>query len=162
MQRKRGKEEITKTIILVLSLFIVFIGINILIQQLDLADIDITKNKLYTLSQNSINQIKDIQEKTKIYLIGFTKETSLEELVKQYKKQNNKITYEIIDNIQDRIDIKSKYGITDETQIIIVETEKQSKLILVDELYTYDYTTYQQIDLSEEKITNAIVSLNIR
>ena len=159
--KEKWLQDITKTIILILILFVVFIGINIFIQKLDLIDIDVTKNKLYTISESTINQIKDIQEEIKIYLIGFYENTSLGDLVKQYTKQNDKITYEIIEDIQDRIELKNKYGITDETQIIIVETENKNKLITVDELYTYDYTTYSQIDLSEEKITNAIVDLTI-
>lgn len=160
-RKKKWLKDTTKTIILVLSLFVIFIGINVIIQKLDLTDIDITKNKLYTISESTVNQIKDIQEEIKIYLIGFEENTSLGDLVKQYTRKNNKIKYEIIDNIQERIDLKSKYGITDETQIIIVETQNKNKLITIDELYTYDYTTYSQIDLSEEKITNAIVDLTI-
>lgn len=159
--KKKWLRDTSKTILLVLILFSAFIGINVLVQKLDLKDIDVTKNKLYTLSEASINQIKNIQEEVKIYLIGFYENTSLVDLVKQYTKQNEKITYEIIENVQDRIDLKNKYNITDETQIIILETKNKNKMITVDELVTYDYTTYQQIDVSEEKITNAIVDLTL-
>ncbi len=159
--KKKWLRDTSKTIILVLILFAAFIGINILVQKLDLSDIDITQNKLYTISESSINQIKNIEKEVKIYLIGFDEDTSLGDLLKQYNKENEKITYEVIENIQDRVDIKNKYNITDETQVIIVEAENQNKIITVDELYTFDYTTYQQIDISEEKITNAIVNLTL-
>lgn len=159
--KKKWLKDITKTLILILILFIVFIGINIVIKKLELIDIDVTKNKLYTISESTINQIKDIQEEIKIYIIGFSENTSIGDLVKQYTNQNSKIVYEIVENIQNRVDLKSKYGITDETQIIIIESNNKNKLITIDELYTYDYTTYSQIDLSEEKITNAIVDLTI-
>lgn len=159
--KKKWLRNTSKTIMLVLILFVAFIGINMLVKKLDLQDIDVTQNKLYTISEASINQIKDIDEEIKIYLIGFNENTSLGDLVKQYTKQNDKITYEIIADIQDRVDLKSKYSITDETQVIIVETATKNKIITVDELYTFDYTTYQQIDVSEEKITNAIVNLTL-
>lgn len=159
--KKKWLRDTTKTILLVLILFIAFIGINILVQKLDLIDIDVTKNKLYTISESSINQIKNIEDEVTIYLIGFEENTSLGDLMKQYNRENEKIAYEVIEKIQDRVDIKNKYGITDETQVIIVETKNQNKIILVDELYTYDYTTYSQIDVSEEKITNAIVNLTL-
>lgn len=51
------------------------------------------------------------------------------------------------------------YNITDEAQVIIVKTNENSKILTSEEIYTYDYTTYQQIDISEEKLTNAIVDL---
>ena len=159
--KKKWLLDTTKTIILVLILFIIFIGINILIQKLELIDIDVTKNKLYTISESSINQIKNIEDEVKIYLIGFDENTVLNDLIKQYNKENEKIKYETIAKIQDRVDIKNKYSIADETQVIIVEAKNQNKIILVDELYTYDYTTYSQIDVSEEKITNAIVNLTL-
>lgn len=159
--KKKWLQDTTKTMILVLILFTIFIGINILIQKLDLIDIDVTKNKLYTISESTINQIKNIEDEVKIYLIGFEENTSLGDLVKKYNRENEKITYEVIEKIQDRVDIKNKYGIADETQVIIVEAKNQNKIILLDELYTYDYTTYSQIDVSEEKITNAIVNLTL-
>lgn len=159
--KKKWLRDTTKTIILVLILFAIFIGINILIKKLDLIDIDVTKNKLYTISESSINQIKNIEDEVKIYLIGFDENTALNDLMKQYNRENEKITYETIEKIQDRVDIKNKYSLTDETQVIIVEAKNQNKIILADELYTYDYTTYRGIDVSEEKITNAIVNLTL-
>lgn len=159
--KKKWLRDTSKTILLVAILFAAFIGINVLVQNLELQDIDVTQNKLFTLSDASKNQVKDISEDVKIYLIGISEDTSIVDLVKQYNKTNEKINYEVILDIQDRADLKSKYSITDETQVIIVETSADSKLLTTDELYTYDYTTYQQIDISEEKITNAIVNLTL-
>lgn len=159
--KKKWLRDTTKTILLVLILFVIFIGINILVQKLDLIDIDVTENKLYTISESTINQIKNIEEEVNIYLIGFEEDTALGDLMKQYNKENEKISYEIIEKVQDRVDIKNKYSLADETQLIIVESKNQNKIITIDELYTYDYTTYSQIDISEEKITNAIVNLTI-
>lgn len=159
--KKKWLIDTSKTVILILILFAIFIGINILVQKLDLQDIDVTKNKLFTLSESSINQAKAVNEEIKIYLIGFGEDSSLKDLLKQYVKQNDKISYELIQDIQDRVDLKSKYGITDETQVIILETKNKNKILTIDDLYTYDYTTYTQIDITEEKITNAIVDLTI-
>lgn len=159
--KKKWLRDTTKTVLLVAILFVAFIGINILVQKLDLQDIDVTANQLYTLSDASKKEAQTINEDIKIYLIGFEENTSLGDLVKQYNRVNEKITYEVIKDIQDRADLKSKYGITDETQVIIIETSSKNKILTADELYTYDYTTYQQIDISEEKITNALLDLTI-
>lgn len=159
--KKKWLRDTTKTIFLIAILFAAFIGINILIKNLELQDIDVTQNKLFTLSDASKNQVKDISEDVKIYVIGISEDTSIVDLIKQYNRANEKINYEVILDIQNRVDLKSKYSITDETQLIIIETSTDSKLLTTDELYTYDYTTYQQIDISEEKITNAIVNLTL-
>ncbi len=159
--QEKWLKDTTKTIILVTMLFICFIGINILIQKLDLQDIDITKNKIFTLSEISKKQIENIDEKVTMYLVGISENTSLVDLAKQYTKQNKNIKIEVIEDIGKRADLKSKYDITDQTQMIIVETDERNKLLTIDELYTYDYTTYQQIDVSEEKLTNAICDITI-
>lgn len=159
--QKKWLKDTTKTIILILILFTAFIGINLIIQKLDLKDIDITKNKLFTLSETSKNQIQKVNEEVKMYLVGFEENTAMVDLIKQYQTENEKINYEIITDIQKRPDLKNKYQITDEAQLLIIEAGDKSKIVTTDELYTYDYTTYEQIDVSEEKITNAIANLVI-
>lgn len=94
-----------------------------------------------------------------IHFVGFNENISLVDLAKQYTKANENIKIEITEDINQRADLKSTYNLTDETQIMIIKTNENSKILTADELYTYDYTTYQQIDISEEKITNAIVDL---
>lgn len=159
--KKKWIKDTSKTIIMVVILFAVFIGINILIQKIDLQDFDVTQNQLFTLSDASKKQIQNVQEDVTIYLIGIGDNTSLTDLIKQYQKENKKIKIEAIEDIGKRPDIKTKYNITNETQLIIFETASRNKILTMDELYTYDYTTYQQIDVSEEKITNAICDLTI-
>lgn len=159
--KKKWIRDTSKTIIMVVILFAVFIGINILIQKIDLQDIDVTQNQLFTLSEASKKQAQNVQEDINIYLIGIGENTSLTDLAKQYERENEKIKVEAIEDIGQRADLKSKYNITDETQLIIIETATRNKMLTTDELYTYDYTTYQQIDISEEKLTNAICDLTI-
>lgn len=103
--------------------------------------------------------MQDIDKEVTIHFIGFHEDTSLVDLAKQYAKVNSKIKIEITQDINQRADLKATYNITDETQLIIIKTDENSKVLTAEELYTYDYTTYQQIDISEEKITNAIVDL---
>lgn len=157
--RRKWIKDTAKTIIMVVILFVILIGVNMIIQKLDLADIDVTKNQLFTLSETSKKQIQNIDKKVKINLIGFGEETSLTDLAKQYTKVNENIGIEVIEDIDQRADLKSQYNITEETQLIIVQTDENSKILTTDDLYTYDYTTYQQMDISEEKLTNAIVDL---
>lgn len=160
--KKKWLRDTTKTVLLILILLVAFIGINFFVQKIDFQDIDITQSKLFTLSEESKNQIQNSKEKVTIYLIGFDDDTALVDLAKQYTKQNPNIQCEAIKNIQDRVDLKNKYDITEETQVIIIETGDRNKILTTDDLFTYDYTTYQQIDISEQKLTNAIVGLTIK
>ena len=80
------------------------------------------------------------------------------DLAKQYKKENEKINVEAID-ITQRPDIAEKYGIESETEGIIVECGNQSKVLTEEDLYTYDNSTYETIDITEEKLTSAIMSV---
>lgn len=157
--KKKWIRQTTTTIIIIMALLVIFIGINLIVQKMEISDIDITQNQLFTLSETSKKQIQDIPKQVNIYLIGFGEDSTLISLVKQYTQANEKIKMERIEDIDQRADLKAKYNITSETQVIIIQTDENSKLLSTYDLYTYDYTTYQQIDISEEKITNAIVDL---
>jgi ABC-2 type transport system permease protein len=157
--KKKWIQDTFKTIIMVVLLFIAFIGINVIIQKLDLPDIDITQNQLYTLSDTSKQQVQNIEDEVTIYLIGYSENTSLADLIKQYTNVNENIKMEVVEDISQRVDLQSIYDLTDDSQAIIVKTDNNSKTLMYYDLYTYDYTTYQEIDITEEKITNAIVDL---
>ena len=131
--KKKWLRDTTKTILLVAILFAAYIGINVLVENVEIKDIDVTEDQLFTLSEQSINQARNVTEDIKIYLIGVEENTSLVDLVKQYTNENEKITYEVIPDVQDRADLKSKYNITDETQVIIMETASKNKIITFDE-----------------------------
>ena len=49
--KKKWLRDTTATILLVLIITGAFVGINTWVQKLDLQDIDVTKEKLYTLSE---------------------------------------------------------------------------------------------------------------
>ena len=158
--KKKWLRDTTKTIVLIVILVALYMGINLLAQKAELQDIDVTQNKLFTLTDTSKQKIKDIDQDIKVYLIGVVEDSSLGDLVKQYNRENEKITYEFVEDITNRADLSSKYAIETDT-IMIVETAENAKLLGSYDLYTYDYTTYQQIDISEQKLTNAIVDLTL-
>lgn len=158
--KKKWLRDTTKTIILVALLIAVFMAINILVDKIDLPDIDVTQNQLYTLTEESQQKIKDIDEDVHFYFIGVTEDSALVDLMKQYIKVNDKISYEVIEDITTRPEISASYEVDNDT-IMVVTTETRSKVLSYSDLYTYDYTTYEQIDISEQKMTNAIVDLTI-
>lgn len=158
--KKKWLLNTAKTIFMVLVLVAIFIGINVLVQKLELTDIDVTKNKLYTLSEESINQIEKIEKEVVIYFFGFDEENSTIDLAKQYTKANSHIHVENV-NINDRPDLKAQYGLEEDDSAIVIQSEDRNKILTTSDLYTYDYTTYEEIDLTEQKLTNGILDTTV-
>ena len=157
--KKKWLIDGTKTLLLVLIIIAVFLGINLLMQKLELTPIDFSQEKLYTLTDESKEKVKNIDKEVNIYFIGYTDEDSNLDLAKQYKKVNEKIVAEAID-INNRPDLANKYGIESGTEGIIVECGEKSKVLTTSDLVTYDTSTYETISIAEEKLTSSILSVS--
>lgn len=158
--KKKWLIDTTKTILLVAILIAIFVAVNLAVDKIDLPSIDVTKNQLYTLTEESKQKVKDIQEELHVYFVGVVEDSPLVDLMKQYTKVNNKITYEVIEDITSRPELTAEYDVQSDT-IMVIKTESRNKVLSYSDLYTYDYTTYEQIDISEQKMTNAMVDLTI-
>lgn len=148
------------TAILIILFIIIYIGLSQWLERANIEDIDVTTNKLYTLMPETKEKIKNIKE-TKIVLLGMEEEEKVQKYVELYAKANSKITYEEIKNIVERPDLVSKYALDSTSMAIIVETDKESKILIPSDLYTYDYLTYERIENIEQAITNAITDVNL-
>lgn len=151
----------TMTIALIVIIIAVYIGINFAFEKLNLTDLDFTKSKLYTLSDASKAKVKDIQQEVNIMLINFGDYQYLIDYANKYTQINKNIKVEQIDNLDTRLDIKNEYGLDSTSKLIIVKTDDNEITLSINDLYTYDYYTYEEIDLTEEALTNAIVSVTI-
>lgn len=157
--KKRWLINGTKTLLLVLIIIAIFLGINILMQKLELTPIDLSQEKLYTLTEDSKEKVKNIDKDINIYFVGYTEDASDLELAKQYNKANEKIVVEAVD-VNSRPDLVTKYGIESGTEGIIVECGEKSKVLTQDDLVTYDTSTYETISIAEEKLTSSIISVS--
>lgn len=156
--KKKWLIDSSKTILLILIILAFFVGVTILMQNLELTPIDFTDEKLFTLTEESKEQVKNIDRNINIYFIGYPEEDSTLDLAKQYTKVNDKIKIEAV-TASDRPDLVEKYGIETNSQGIIVECGQQYKVLASSDLYTYDYTTYESISVAEEKLTASIKSV---
>ena len=147
----------TNTLLLIAILVAIVILINSAVQSLDLTPIDCTSNKEYTLTNESKDRVKNINSDVNIYFVGYEDSATQVNLAKQYNKANSKLNVEVIDT-NERTDIASKYNVTNDSKAIIIENGEKSKTLYSDDLYTYD-SSYQTIDLTEEKITSAILNV---
>ena len=155
--KQKWLKDTVLTTVLVAVIIAIFIAGNIYINKINTNPIDFTKEKLYTLSDESINQVKDIDQDVHIYFFGYEEDNKTVSLAKQYENANKKIKAEAID-INSRKDLAEKYGIDSNESIgIIVEGPTRYKVLTQNDFYTYDTTTYETIDISEQKLTNAII-----
>lgn len=149
----------TKTVLLVAIILAFFIGVTVLMQKLQLTPIDLTQEKLFTLTDESKEQVKKLDKDITIYFVGYSEDDSTLDLARQYTKVNDKIKVEAVTST-DRPDLVEKYGIETSSQGIIVESGKQYKVLASSDLTTYDSTTYESINVAEEKLTAAIKSVS--
>ena len=173
-QKKKEKKETSKfvqtvkrkwlidgsrTLSLVLLILAVFLGINTGMKVLDLTPIDLSQEKLYTLTDESKERVKNIDKDVYLYFVGYEDDDQDLTLAKQYKSANEKIVAEIVDS-ESRPDLVEKYGIqASGSSVIIVECGERSKVLAASDLVTYDTTTYETISIAEEKLTSAILSV---
>lgn len=161
---KKGKwlRSTLLTILLMAIIIAIVIGINIIVEKQNIADIDLTKEKLYSLSQESKDKIRSVSKDTKIILYGMSDNTEVLDYANLYSKENSHITYEELTDTTTRPDLQLQYGIgSSVTSLIIIETEDRTKVVMTSELYTYDYSTYEQLDITEQALTNAILDVNL-
>lgn len=162
MFRKKWLTDTTQTTLIVAILIALFLGINLYVQNLDLQEIDVTENKIYTLSDASKDAISKIDEDVKMYMYGFEENNSLVSFVKQYTDVNKHISYEILTEESNLAKVQ-EFELSEGYQIVVLETETSSKIIDAShEFYSYDYTTGQEVDLTEQCLTNSLLGITTK
>ena len=151
----------TTTVALVAIVIAIYILLNWGVEKINLEDLDCTEKKLYSLSEETKNKIENIDKEIKIELINMANYDYVKEYARKYTKANKNIKIEEINDLSARVDLMTKYNIESTESLIVIKTEEKEKTITVDELYTIDYSTYEQIDTTEEALTNAIVEIMI-
>lgn len=159
--KKKWLTSKAKTWIIATILVALFIILNLWIKTMDLPEIDVTENKIYTLSDASIDAVSKVSQDIHIYAYGFAEDSSLINFLKQYNRANEKITYEILTE-ESNPQLVRENELSEGYTVLIMESGNSKKIIdAQNEFYTYDLTTYQQIDVTEQCITNSILALNV-
>lgn len=150
----------TKTFLIIAILIVLYIALNLTVEQLDLPEIDVTENKIYTLTDSSKKAIENVDQEVKIYVYGFEEDSTLINFLKQYNKVNEKITYEILTE-ETNLQMIKENDLQEGYYVLILESGDSKKIIDASTDFTsFDYTTYQTIDTTEQTITNSILSLS--
>ncbi len=158
--KKKWIRDSLLTTSLILILIAIFILVNLLFMNLDIAPLDFTQQKLYTLSDESKEQIANVQQNVTMYFFGYDEASTAITLAKQYNDVNNKISIQIIDT-SERPDLAAQYNVSTNSQLVAVQATERYKIIDSSEMYTFDSSSYQYIDITEQKLTNAILDVTI-
>lgn len=170
VKNKKSANEVLKkwlaktslTILLIAIIIASYISLNYFVEKAKITDIDLTKEKIYSLSNTSKDFLKGIENEVDIILINMNKVAqSVIDLSYQYNKANDKIKIKEVNDVSAEPELVSKYNLTDQTYLIIIKNGEKEKVLTINNLYTYDYTTGEQKDTTEEAITNAILDITV-
>lgn len=158
--KEKWLRQTSLTILLVAIIVCIFITLNLIIKNLKLKPIDFTQAKIYSLSDDSKEEVKKVEQNVTIYYFGYSEEETAVILGNQYHDINDKISVKLL-NASERPDLAAEYGISSNSKLVAVASSQRYKVISSDDMYTYDTTSYQKIDVTEQKLTNAILDVTI-
>ena len=160
LQKKRNKKKTYVAIISIGIIIAIYVGIYIGINIINPDEIDLTKDRLYSITETSKNIIQNIDQDIEIILVHVKEyNKSVADFIYKYSKENDKIKIKEISNIEEDQELKEKYNLTTSTVMIIVKNGEKERIIAYDDLNTTDYTTYEQKSILEETMTNALIDV---
>ena len=89
--KKKWLRDTFLTILLIAIIFAVYFLINWGVEKLNVSDIDLTKNKIYSLSESSNTKLKDIDKEVTIQLINMSNYNYLIDFANKYTQINKNI-----------------------------------------------------------------------
>lgn len=147
----------------VLSLAVVglFILLTIFLHSINGLQWDLTENKKFTLSDQTVTTLKGLDKP--VHAVAFTSQDpymdrQVEDLLQEYQKRSSQFTYEIIDPVKQPA-IAQQYNIN-QYGTIVFESGGQTKNVYSHELFGYGSTQGSYAFSGEEKFTQALVSLS--
>lgn len=158
--KNKWLRSVTLTLVLVAIIICAYLAVNFAIEKANIADLDLTKEKLYSISQETKDKLRNLD--TDITISLYNMYSSVEDIVNQYARLNEHIKVEKVENLLSKTQWKTEYGVTDTDEFLVISTKDREKMLQSYELATMDYSTYQQIDITEEKVTNAILDVTTK
>ena len=157
--KKKWLRSIALTILLFAIIVAAYLVINFVVKQANFTDFDFTKEKIYSISQATEDKLQNLDKDVTISVYNMYQ--YVEDFAYKYANLNDHIKVEKLENLNAKTDWKTNYGVTDTSAFVVIQTEDREKILFNSDFYTYDYTSGQEIDTTEEAITNAILDVTI-
>jgi ABC-type uncharacterized transport system involved in gliding motility auxiliary subunit len=151
----------TNTLIVILITLALAVIINLLAARFSYR-MDLTRNKMYTLSGESVKALDALNKQSKpIKIYGFfatgdNNQRTVEDLLKQFQKRSAKISFEFIDPNRNP-SAASKYQVQEMSTLVMIMGDQQLKLTPAD-LFQQDYTG-QGTFVGEQALTRTIYKM---
>lgn len=155
--KNKWLRNIGLTILLVAIIICAYLAVNYFVEKADFEDIDMTKEKIYSISQETEDKLGNLETDVTISIYNMAE--YYKDFANKYARLNNHIKVEEVENLTSKTDWKTEYGVDDTSSFIIISAENKEKILYEYDLYTVDYTTYTEIDITEEAITNGILDV---
>ncbi|MDJ0661898.1 MAG: Gldg family protein [Crocosphaera sp.] len=145
--QKRSTQTGTNALISTLSLVVILALINFIAVRYS-PRIDLTENQLYTLSPETQQLVKSLQQPTTIYIFDKDITPQDEDLLENYQRYSNNFKYEVVDP-DIRVGLTQQFDVQSLGDVYLEYGDKKQ---LVQTLIAFN----QREPLSEIKLTNAI------
>ena len=156
---KKWLVDLSSTLLLIAIIFAIYVGVTYLLEKVTLPQLDCTSEKIYSLSEETKTKVGAMYKDISITLINYKDNNTVTDLINKYKELNKKIKVDEINDLAGRTDLMIKYSLNATDSLIIISSGDKETTLTDTDLYTYDYSTYKQIDTTEEAITNALVDV---
>jgi len=163
-KESKGKWLVSGLVTLLLIIIIFYINIlaNIGLNKIILPEFDLTENRVYSLAEETESKLKNLGSKVIIKLINYEDGDNVIKFAEKYVILNKNINIERINDLASRKDIMEKYSLDATDKLIVISSGESETTLSEYDLYTYDYSTYETIDTTEEAFTNAIVEVTTK
>ncbi len=155
--KKKWLRSVVLTLLLVAIIVALYFVVNYAVEKANIPDLDMTKEKIYSISQETKDKVGNIE--TDVTLSIYNMYDAVKDFAYQYARLNDHIKVEEVENLTTKTKWKTEYGVTDDSKFMVISTEGREKILNEYDFYTYDYTTYAEIDITEEAITNGILDV---
>lgn len=153
----------TNAVVLSLAVIGIFIVLTLFLHSLKGFQADLTKNKSFTLSEQTINKLKSLDQDVKI--IAFTNPSSADpfitrqvsDLAAEYKKLSSHIAFEEHDILKEP-SVAQQYQITDGSGVVLFISGDNRKEVSYYQMFSGGQNGSYSFS-GEEKFTQSIVSL---
>lgn len=150
----------TNAVILSLAVVGIFIVLTLFLHSLKGVQWDLSKNKNYTLSDQTVNTLKELDKEVHVIIVanqqgGFNRQVM--DLMAEYRNRNKKFTYEELDP-KKKPTVAQQYKI-DQYGMIVFSSGGKTKNVLEPELFAQGNAEGAYNFLGEEKFTQALLSL---
>jgi len=159
--KSKWLKDTGRTAILIAIVIVIFLGMNVLVQHLDISDIDLTPEKLYSLTDETKQKIAELpaEDKFEIYMFDYKDNDPVVQIAKEYARINENIKVEVL-KVDDRPDLVSKYNVEKGYYTVILTSGDKYKIYNAYSFRSADYTTGQVSDLTEQRFTNGIIGIS--